>query len=167
VVLISLKLKDVFFNVDRGEAWLVLADEAERRGLPIFIGSWDTKVIAFGLRKDSPHPLTFQLMGDMLAAVGAELVEARITDLVESKFRAVIVVRKGVSDHSIAARPSDAVGLAACLARPIYAAETLMDTAGKELDEDGKPPELPDGFLSMRWMWAEDVGATARNRGAA
>jgi hypothetical protein len=45
--MITVTLRDVFFNGARGEAWLVLADQTGRRGQPIFVGSWDARVIAY------------------------------------------------------------------------------------------------------------------------
>ena len=37
--MIPVTLHDVFHNPERGEAWLVLAEESGQHGLPIFVGS--------------------------------------------------------------------------------------------------------------------------------
>jgi bifunctional DNase/RNase len=159
--MITVTLRDVFFNGERGEAWLVLADETGRRGLPIFVGSWDARVIALGLRKNNPRPFTFNFFANVLEAVGAELAKVQVIGLVDNIFRAVACIRAGGSEHRIDARPSDAVALAVCMNRPIYVTEAVMDMAGKPLGAEGKPPDLPEGFVSMRRLWSNDSEVNA------
>jgi|ERR1035441_10368439 bifunctional DNase/RNase len=154
--MITVTLYNVFSNAERGEAWLVLADETERYGLPIFVGSSDLKLIALEFRKKSPRPLTFSFFASILEAVRAELVEVQVVDLVDSTFRAVACIRAGGSEHRIDARPSDAVTLAACMNRPIYVTEAVMAGAGKPLGAEGRPPDLPGGFVSLRPIWSDD-----------
>ena len=154
--MITVTLYNVFSNAERGEAWLVLADETERQGLPIFVGSSDLKLIALEFRKKSPRPLTFSFFASILEAVRAELLEVQVVDLVDNTFRAVACIRAGGSEHRIDARPSDAVALAACMNRPIYVTEAVKAVAGKPLGAEGRPPDLPEGFVSLRSLWSDD-----------
>jgi bifunctional DNase/RNase len=73
----------------------------------------------------------------------------------------VAVVRAGGLEYRIDARPSDAVALAACMNRPIYVTEALMAAAGKPLGPEGRPPDLPQGFVSMRELWSGDPESNA------
>jgi uncharacterized protein len=159
--MITVTLRDVFFNAQRGEAVLVLADETGQRGLSIFIGSWDSRMIAVGLRKDNPRPFTFNFFASILQAVGAELAEVQVMDLVGNTFRAVACIRAGGSEHRVDARPSDAVALAAVMNRPIYVTEAVMAAAAKPLGPEGRPPDLNEGSVSMRWIWSRDSGGSA------
>jgi bifunctional DNase/RNase len=159
--MITVTLRNVFSNGQRGESWLVLADETGQRGLPIFVGSWDVKLIVLGLRKDNPRPLTFNFFASILEAVGAELAEVQVNGLVDKTFRAVACIRAGGSEHRVDARPSDAVALAACMNRPIYVAEAVMAVAGKPLGAEGRPPDLPEGSVSLRSLWSHDSEANA------
>jgi uncharacterized protein len=147
--MVPVKLHGLFFNRDRGEAWLVLADQAGRIGLTIFVGSWDVRLITLGLRKNTPRPMTYHFFANVLEAIGAELVEVCVTDLVNNTFRAEARIRAGTTEHRVDARPSDAIALAMCLGRPVYVAEELMAGIGKPLGADGRPPGLPEGFVSM------------------
>jgi len=70
--MISTTLHNVFSNAERGEAWLVLAEESGRRGLPIFVGSDLRLVILELLRKKSrplknPRPLTYGFFASILS----------------------------------------------------------------------------------------------------
>ena len=154
--MITVTLYNVFSNAERGEAWLVLADETGRHGLPIFVGSSDLKLIALELRKRSPRPLTFSFFASILEAVRAELVEVQVVDMVGNTYRAVACIRADGPEYRIDARPSDAVALAACMNRPIYVTEAVMADSGKPLGAEGRPPDLPEGFVSLRPLWSDD-----------
>ena len=164
--MIPVTLHNVFSNGERGEAWLVLAEESGRHGLPIFVGS-DLKltILEFFMKKPrplkNPRPLTYTFFASILKAVGAELTEVQVVELVDNTFRAVAVVRARESEYRIDARPSDAVALAACMNRPIYVTEALMAAAGKPLGAEGRPPDLPQGFVSMRGLWSNDAETNA------
>jgi bifunctional DNase/RNase len=155
--MIPVTLHNIFSNAERGEAWLVLADESGRHGLPIFVGSSDLKLLALELRQKSPRPLTYSFFASILGAVGAELTEVRVVELAGITFKAVACIRAGESEHRIDARPSDAVALAACMGRPIYVTEAVMGAAGKPLGTEGRPPDLPDGFVSLRGVWSSGL----------
>jgi uncharacterized protein len=155
-------LADVFFDAQRGEAWMLLADPTGRRGLPTFIGSWSPAMISAlrptALQAYTPRPLTFEFMANVLGAVGADLDAVQITEDSNRTFHAVACLRAGEQEHRIDARPSDAVGLAACMNRPVYVAEELMEQAGKPLDPEGRPHDVPASFQSTRRMWANKPG---------
>ncbi len=167
-IMIKVTLGDVFHNHERGESWLVLADETGKNGLPIFIGSWDVKFITLGLRKGNPRPLTFNFFANVLEAIGAELAKVQIVGLVNNTFTAVACVRSGGLETRVDARPSDAVALAAVMGRPIYVSEEVMAAAGSRLGATGRPPDVDEGFVSTRLFWSEgpQAGASQPDREA-
>ncbi len=95
-----------------------------------------------------PHPardddsrLTQHLIADVTAALGRGLAGAEITDLVDDRFHAVLVLDDGTR---VVARPSDALAIAVRDALPIGVAEEVMERAGqswKELQGDDPHPQ--------------------------
>jgi bifunctional DNase/RNase len=160
-IMVDVTLRDVFHHQERGESWLVLADETGRKGLPIFVGSWDTKFITMGLRKGTPRPMTFHFFANVLTAIGTELVEVQVTEIVDNTFRAVACIQAGGVRKEVDARPSDAVALATVMDRPIRVNEKVMAAFGVPLGADGMPPNLGEGFLSTRALWSESPAASA------
>jgi uncharacterized protein len=154
--MVKVTLQNVFSSARRGEAWLLLADESGKRGLPIFVGSGDGTLIALSLRKDNPRPLTYNFFASILDATGVELVEVRVTELVGITFRALAFLRAGGIEHRVDARPSDAVALAAVMNWPIHVSDELMATCGQPLGAEGRPPEIPESFVSLRHLWAAE-----------
>ncbi len=152
--MITVTLRDVFHNRERGESIILLADEKGQHGLQIFVGWWDARFITMGLRKDTSRPMTFHFFANVLQAIEAELVEVQIVAIVDKTFRAVVCIRADGVEKRIDARPSDAVALAAVMNRPILVTEEVMATLGMCLTADGKPPDLAEGFLSTRALWS-------------
>ncbi len=120
---------------------LVLLDEAGRRILPIWIGPFEGSAIAASLLEHSwPRPLTFTFMADLLKAVGAELEAVWIGALKHSTYYATVKVRVGDAVREIDARPSDAISLALYTDSPIYVAETVLETEGIDISQEGALP---------------------------
>ena len=63
----------------------------------------------------------------MIGGLGHQLAEARITELTDGVFFALLVFDGGVE---VSARPSDAIALALRTGTPIHAAETVLTEAG-------------------------------------
>ncbi len=152
-------LCNVFHNPERGESWVVLADETGQNGLPIFVGLWDARFISLGLRRNNPRPFTFNFFASILEAVEAELVQVQIVGLVDNTFRAVACVRAAGVERQVDARPSDAVALATVVSRPIYVADEVMAAARRRLAAEGRPLDVSEDFVSMRWVWSKGSDA--------
>jgi uncharacterized protein len=135
---------------------VVLLQETEgtHRSLPIFIGPPEAAAIALALQGvELPRPMTHDLMGVLLDALGARLLRVVVTELRESTFYAELQIRAGERDVTVSCRPSDGIALAARTHSPLYVADDLMDAEGLvvEPDEDdvregGNPEELVDEF---------------------
>ncbi len=107
---------------------VLLREVAGERYLPIWIGAVEATAIAFAQQGVvPPRPLTHDLLKDVLAALGTELSEVRITEVRDGVFYATLVFASGVE---VSARPSDSIALALRTGTPILCADEVLDEAG-------------------------------------
>ncbi len=122
---------------------ILLRERDGDRYVPIWVGAAEATAIAYAQQGIvPPRPLTHDLLRDVLAAVGAQLAEVRITALEDGVFYALLVFADGVE---VSARPSDAIALALRTDVPIRGADTVLDAAGVELPDEVDEPEGGDG----------------------
>lgn len=131
------------------------------RVLPIYIGGPEAAAIALALDGEvPPRPLTHDLLRNVLVQLGAEVVQVVITDLQEHTFFAELHLRLGEVTHVVSCRPSDAVALAVRAGTPLYAADEVLEAAGKipVVDEaEDAADESPDEILEEFRAFIEDV----------
>ncbi len=129
---------------------IVLLREREgERYLPIWIGAVEATAIAYAQQGVEPaRPLTHDLLADVVAGLGHELVEVQITDLADGVFYAELVFDGG---RTISARPSDAIALALRVDAPVVASPDVLDEAGISLpdDDEDASEELGDGETAV------------------
>lgn len=107
---------------------VVLQEAAGDRELPIGVLSSSGIALAVILQSiEMPRPMTHQLTTDLVRAAGAEIVEVRITRLLEGSFYAEIVLDGAGGRREIDARPSDALSLAAILDVPVRVDARILD----------------------------------------
>lgn len=129
-----LELDVVGVRIERPEnaPVLILREVAGHRVLPIWIGVAEASAISQvqeGLVP--PKPLTHDLFVEVLGELGHRISQVTITSVDEGTFIAEI----SVDDHTIPARPSDAVALALRAGADIRCAESVMDAAGVEVPQ--------------------------------
>jgi hypothetical protein len=113
------------------------------RVLPIFIGAPEATAIAFALEEVvTPRPMTHDLLQNLLDELGVSLEKVTVTELRDGVFIAELELHAHDGVHTLSARPSDAIALAARTGSPIHAAEAVLDEAGyiEEADEDDEDP---------------------------
>ncbi|MCU1370754.1 MAG: hypothetical protein JWO77_1948 [Ilumatobacteraceae bacterium] len=107
------------------------------RVLPIFIGAPEATAIAFALEEViTPRPMTHDLLQNLLDELGVSLEKVTVTELREGVFIAELELHAHDGVHTLSARPSDAIALAARTGAPIHAAEAVLDEAGYLEDPD-------------------------------
>jgi uncharacterized protein len=107
---------------------VLLREIGGERYLPIWIGAVEATAIAFAQQGVTPaRPMTHDLMKDLLAALGADLRQIRISELRDGVFYAELVFGTGVE---VSARPSDAIALALRTGTPIFGADEVLEEAG-------------------------------------
>ncbi|CAN5277026.1 bifunctional nuclease family protein [soil metagenome] len=113
------------------------------RVLPIFIGAPEATAIAFALEElVTPRPMTHDLFREVLDDLGVSLEKVTVTELREGVFHAELELNGRDGVHTVSARPSDAIALAARTGSPIYAADDVLVEAGYlEEVESAEEPE--------------------------
>jgi RNA polymerase sigma factor (sigma-70 family) len=116
---------------DRPEKTAIVLDEqAGKRRLCIWVGSFEALSVAFALEgTELPRPMAYQFMSALLAASGGRLAEARVTRLDDGTFYAVAVVDGPGGRREVDARPSDALNLALVAGAPILVDPDVLEEA--------------------------------------
>lgn len=104
---------------------IVLLREREGgRYLPIWIGSAEASAIALAQQGVvPPRPLTHDLLGDVIRALGRQLEQVRIVEVRDNVFYAELAFDGGLT---VGARSSDAIALALRAGCPILGAEQVL-----------------------------------------
>ena len=116
-------------------AAVVLREARGERVLPIWMSLWDGASIRGSAAGSAPtRPMTHDLMGQMLDALGLGVSSVAVLRLAEGVFYGEISLNgAGQGDEGtrrVDARPSDAIALAVRLEAPIYAAEAVLEEGG-------------------------------------
>lgn len=121
---------------------VVLGEENGNRRLPIVIGNAEAQAIAVALEGMVPtRPLTHDLFKNTLDTFSIELVEVRISKLLDGIFYANLICSFRDDIFEVDARSSDAIALAVRFECPIYTYEKVLAEAGIILAEDESKPK--------------------------
>ena len=116
---------------------VILREKDTNRYLPIWIGPSEADAIAVKLQDVSvPRPLTHDLLGSVIDALGATVNRIVVSDLSNDTFYAKVVLNSNGSSTEVDCRPSDAIALAVRTKAPIFAETSVLDKAGVEMDEE-------------------------------
>jgi bifunctional DNase/RNase len=162
VEMIPVKLGDILayeseYGPEHGPGAIVCLVSEDGRSLPIWIGPFEGMSLALNRVLNSDElirPLTYDMVVNMLADLGAQVSQVVISALQETTFYATIHLAVGQDQHEIDARPSDAINVAIRTGAPLYVSSDVMETVNKEpprtpLDEL-QPLELPETILQLR-----------------
>ena len=145
---IELEIIALSHSITQSQSYaVVLGEKNGSRRLPIVIGGFEAQAIAIAIEEIEPtRPLTHDLMKNILTEFKIELREVIISDLINGVFYARLVCEHEGQLHHIDSRTSDAIALAARFKCPIFTFESVMDTAGIEIEEgelsDVEPPSI-------------------------
>ncbi len=108
--------------------YVMLKDAVKKRGLDIQVGHFEAFAISSGLEGQKwERPMTHDLLGQVMAALGATLRQVLITEHREDVYFAEMeLTDRGGSPVTVPARPSDAIALALRLNASILVSETLL-----------------------------------------
>jgi bifunctional DNase/RNase len=146
--MVEVVLRAVRVDVGTSTPLLLLEEVGGSRVLPIFIGAPEATAIAYALGNiETARPMSHDLLGNVIKALGAQLFAVEITELNDNTFYANLrLVREG-AEINVSSRPSDAVALALRAGAPILVNDDLMASEGRvmnlsdddeEEDEDGE-----------------------------
>lgn len=140
--MIEMRIVGVRVEMPTQQPILMLTEAAGPRSLPILIGSAEAAAIAMhqqGVRP--PRPLTHDLLGNVITALGRSLVEVRVVDFREGTFFGELAFDDGTT---VSARPSDAIALAVRVEIPVFVAEDVLAEAGIVVPEDEPEASGPE-----------------------
>ena len=132
---------------------LLQETEGDSRMLPIFIGQAEATAIALALEEvETPRPMTHDLVRDLLVVLGATLDKVVVTDLRDKTFFAELHLTVGDRNEIVSCRPSDALAIAVRTGADIFAAASVVDSAGfipepDDVDEDDDDGETVEEVL--------------------
>ena len=121
---------------------IVLLKEIDgSRFLPIWVGAVEATAIAFAQQGvEPPRPLTHDLTQIIVEELDATMVAVHVTHIEDGVFYAALQIRDAAGqNHSISARPSDAIALALRANANILASSELLDEIGIEIPSDAQP----------------------------
>ncbi len=125
---------------------VILRVKESNRYLPIWIGPTEADAIAFKLQDvAAPRPLTHDLLKTVITTLGAEVKRILVSDLNNDTFYAKIILEVNGTDVEVDSRPSDAIALAVRTDAPIFAHDDVIEKAGVEMDEEGRPVQAEIG----------------------
>jgi len=116
---------------------VVLKDINQERYLTIWIGGFEADAITVELQEvPTPRPLTHDLLKSTIEEMGGRIQHVFINDLRKDVYYARLVIEVDGKTIEVDSRPSDAIALAVRVKAPIFVAETVMERAAVEPDED-------------------------------
>ena len=121
---------------------VILKDRDEKRILPIWIGLFEASAIATELEGiNFSRPMTHDLIRDILANLGIEVLKVEVHDLRNNTFFANIHLLREGKTQVIDSRPSDALALALRAGAPIYVEERVIEKS-RNIDVGTKITDL-------------------------
>ncbi len=135
---LELEIVALSHSVTQAHSYAVVLGEVNGvRKLPIVIGGFEAQAIAVALENMQPtRPLTHDLMKNMMLATQLQLVEVLIHKINEGIFYAKLICQTGSETIEIDSRTSDALALAVRFDTPIFTYESILDSAGLQMDEN-------------------------------
>jgi hypothetical protein len=128
-------LRAVRVDVGTSTPLLLLEEVGGERVLPIFIGAPEATSIAYALQKlETPRPMSHDLLGHVITALGAKVFSVEITELIDNTFYANLRLVRNGTEVEVSARPSDAVALALRVGAPILVNDELMAAEGRVIE---------------------------------
>jgi bifunctional DNase/RNase len=140
--MIEMRIVGVRVEMPSQQPILILSERDGNRSLPILIGTTEASAIAMHLQGLRPaRPLTHDLLGQVITALGHTVQQVRVVDFREGTFYGELVFENGTT---VSARPSDAVALAVRTEIPVFVDPAVLDSAGIVVAEEEEVEELPE-----------------------
>lgn len=146
---IEVTIESIRMNLMNYQRVVILKEKDADRYLPIWIGHAEADAIAVRLQEVAvARPLTHDLLGSVIATLGARVESVIVNDLSNDTFYAKIILDVNGNTVEIDSRPSDALALAVRVKVPIFAEDAVLDKAGVIMDQE--EPALTPGESRAR-----------------
>ncbi len=159
LIMIKVTVTDVV-QEENGNHVVVLLDESANRILPIWIGPFEGAAIAMMLlQRQTPRPLTYQFLANILTATDIHLTEVSVSALQGNTYYATIHLRSGQETYTIDARPSDAIALALQMNASLYVANDVMERVAAPIPAQFHGQPIRKGLDTVLQRWEEQIAA--------
>lgn len=126
--LLELSITGLVFDNSVKSPVVILHDKGAKRDIPIWIGMCEARSIELGIAEIiPPRPLTYDLFAALLRTLDAKVERVVIVDLRDKVFYARVELTSPTGPHTIDARPSDALALAARMGSPIFIKRSVAE----------------------------------------
>lgn len=117
---------------------VILKDLDNDKTLPIWVGFMEASSIAMELEHTPrTRPITHDFIKNLLEKLKFKVTKIEITDLKDDIFYAKIYLKRDNEEHSVDARPSDAIAIALRTDSPILVNEEIIERSRDiGIDED-------------------------------
>lgn len=134
--MVCLKVHGVLADPNTDTQIVVLREEDGTEILPIWVGSAEGHAIRLAMEGVvPPRPTSHDLLNGISQNLGIVVTRVVVTDISNNTYYASIYVKTNGSEHTIDARPSDAIAFALRVPCPIYATDDVMKhRAGENID---------------------------------
>ncbi|WP_293446353.1 bifunctional nuclease family protein [Persephonella sp.] len=142
--MIQVKVRNIGLDSLTGSPIVMLANvQNEDEIFPIWIGISEAEgIILKQSGVETPRPLTYDLVKNIIEALGGVVKHVAIVDKKDNAYIAEIVIEKEGEELHIDSRPSDAINIALRFDAPIYLEETVVQKVNiKEIMEASKKQE--------------------------
>jgi uncharacterized protein len=127
---IDVELSRIIIDEASDQQVIVLKEKNGQRTLPIVIGIVEIMAIDRRLKgKTTLRPLTHDLLGNVIDALGAKIEKIVISDLKNHTYYATIHLSINGKTAKVDSRPSDAIAIAAASQVPLYVAEHVFENS--------------------------------------
>ncbi|MGA2915102.1 MAG: bifunctional nuclease family protein [Sedimentisphaerales bacterium] len=127
---IEVELSRIIIDEGSDQQIIVLKEKGGERNLPIVIGIVEIMAIDRRLKgKSTIRPMTHDLLGNVIGALGAKVEKVVISDLRNHTYYATIHLDTGNGKIvKVDSRPSDAIAVGVATNVPIFVAEHVLET---------------------------------------
>ena len=134
--MIEVKIESLRASLMSEHRVIILKDVNSERLLPIWIGRCEAEAIAIQLQNvEVVRPLTHDLIGNILTALGVTVLRVVINDLRDNTYFARLFLKEenelGKKIVEIDSRPSDCMAIAKMKKCPLFVTRKVFDIVGK------------------------------------
>jgi bifunctional DNase/RNase len=116
---------------------VILKDSKDKYILPIWIGALEAMAISMPLKGMSmPRPMTHDLFLDAITNLGAEIIHVEISEIKDSTYYAILVMKHNDKELRLDSRPSDAIAMAIRARVSILVSKDVLEKVLKEQDSE-------------------------------
>jgi bifunctional DNase/RNase len=126
--LVECELVKIVIRENSDQQYIFLRQKDGEREFPIVIGFFEATAIDRHVRGvATPRPMTHDLLGSTIEALGARIQKIVVSRLHENTFYAILHLEQGGQEVTLDCRPSDAIAMAAQVGAPIFVAEEVIE----------------------------------------